>query len=330
MRFRILILLCLLFPFLAGWGHWGPQVKIGFAVDNAQGREALIKSMQEEMADNRADLLLRDAKGDPAIQGEQVKDLIAQGIQALIVLPVDAQKAAPLVRAAHQAGIKVISLEHLIPGSDLDYLIAFSPTKEGEFQAKAMLKRVPKGNYVLLGKGQGFREGQMKALQPLIDKGDIRIVASRGSKGTAQDAAKDMSAILKADGKKVDAVLTSDSETAEGAAQALAKAGLSGKVPVAGTGEDLQTCRRIIADTQTLTIYHPPQKLAEEAAYLGAKLARKAKEFDCQFTEVDNGGVKLPAVFLTPVPVDAESLGSTVIKDKVQQSEEVYKGFGKT
>ena len=330
MRFRILLLFCLAFPLLTGWGHWGPRVKIGFAADNAQSREVLIKSMKEEMEDNRADLILTDAKGNPAVQEKQVKDLVAQGIQALIVLPVDAKKAAPLVEVAHQAGIKVISLEHLIPGSDLDYLIAFSPEKEGEIQAKAMVKRVPKGNYVLLGEGQSFREGQMKVLQTLIEKGDIRILASRDSKGTTQEAAKEMAAILKGEGKKVDVVLTSNGEIAEGAVQALTKAGLSGKVQVAGTGEDLQTCRRIIIfDTQALTIYHPPKKLAEEAAYLGAKLARKAKEFDCQFSEVDNGTAKSLAVFLTPVQVDAKNLDSTVIKDKIQKEEEVYKGYGK-
>jgi D-xylose transport system substrate-binding protein len=310
MRLRILLLFGLTFPLLAGWGHWGSQVKIGFALGNGNGREALVKSLKEEMDDNRADLLLMDAKGDPAVQEKQVKKMIAQGIQTLIVLPADPLKAAPLVEAAHQAGIKVISLESMIPASGLDNMVAFNPEKEGELQAKAMVKRVPRGNYVLLGKGQEFREGQMKVLQPLIDKGDIHVVVSHTFHGTAPKE------------NTVDAVLASDGEMVKEAAPATSLHPQGSLV--GGTGEDLQTCRRIIAETQALTVYHSPKKLAEETAYLGAKLARKATQFDCQFTELDNGGSKTFAVLLTPMVVDAKNLDSTIIQDGVQKREEVY------
>ncbi|HJT25600.1 MAG TPA: substrate-binding domain-containing protein, partial [bacterium] len=285
---------------------------------------ALVKSLKDEMEDNRADLLIKDAKGDSAVQESQVKDLIAQGIQALIVLPVDPKKAGPLVEVAHQAGIKVVSLESQIPDSPLDYLIDFNGFKAGELQAKAMVKKVPRGRYVLLGSDPNLRKGQMMALQPLIDKGDIRIVASRVSKGNAPEMAKEMMAILKAGGNKVDAVLAGNSQTAQGAAQALAQAGLAEKVPVAGVSGDLGTCQRIHSGAQALTVYDPLPKLAEEAAYLTAKVARNAKQFDCQFTEMPNETGTTLAVLLTPIVVDAKNLDSTIIQDGVQKREEVY------
>jgi D-xylose transport system substrate-binding protein len=73
-----------------------------------------------------------------------------------------------------------------------------------------------------------------------------------------------------------------------------------------------------------MTVYHPPKKLAEETAYLAAKLARKATQFDCQFVEVDNGTAKVRAVLLTPIAVDAKNLDSTIISDGVQKREKVY------
>jgi D-xylose transport system substrate-binding protein len=318
MRFRIALVLVLAFPFLTGWGHWGPAVKIGLSLDHAQGREILVKKLKEELEENRADLLLTDAKNDPKTQESQVKDLIAQGIQALIVLPAEPSKAAALVEAAHQAGIKVLSLDHFIPNSGLDYLVAFDPQKTGSLQSRAMTDRVPKGVFLLLG-NEGLWEGWMKGLKTSLDRGDIRIVASLSPQ--SQNAFRTQ---LKKE-KKVEAILASDAEATSRAVKTLEAEGLLGKIPLAGIGEDLQTCRRILSGTQVITVYDPPQKLAEEAAYLAAKVARKAKEFDCQFTEMENSGSKTLAVLLTPEVVDAKNLDSTIIKDGVQNKEEVYR-----
>jgi D-xylose transport system substrate-binding protein len=328
MSLRITVFCCLLLPFLAGWGHLGPKVKVGLALDHLEGREPWVKSLGEELDESRAQLLTQDAKDNPASQTGQVEDLIREGIQALVVLPCDPLKAAPLVDAAHRAGIKVISVDRPIPDSDLDYLITFNSEKAGELQAKALVRLVPKGRYVLLGAdstdsdSKELRAGQMKVLQPLIDRGDIRIAASQWARPSEVEVKT--KALLAREQNRVDAVLASDSTIAERALRALEEAKLADKVPVTGRGDDLQTCRRILSGSQTMTVYSPPQKLAEETAYLAAKLARKATEFDCQFVEVESGRQKVKAVLLTPLAVDAKNLDSTVIKDGVQKKEEVY------
>jgi D-xylose transport system substrate-binding protein len=309
--------LFLALPFLSGWGHWGPKVKIGLSLDQALGREALVKNLKEEFEDNRAELVLMDAKGNPKTQEAQVRDLIAQGIQALVILPCDPSKSRPLVETAHKAGIKVISLERLIPNSGLDYLVVFDGEKAGELQAKAMVKRVPRGRYMLLGRDSAdavcrdIQEGQMKVLKPLIDRGDIQIVALPKSRKFPKSL------------KGIDAVLASNNEKTEQIIQAMEKEGLTGKVLVAGIGDDLNSCRRIVSGTQIMTVYHPPKKLAEETAYLAAKVGRKATQFDCQFTELDNGDSKILAVFLTPLAVDVKNLDSTVIRDQGYKKEDV-------
>src|SRR5581483_757802 len=145
-------------------------------------------------------------------------------------------------------------LESLIPDCDLDYFVGFDPVKAGELQAQAMLHRVPNGRFLLLAEAspnpfsKGLREGQLGVLQPLIDKGDIKIITSK-------------------EALKADAVLASDNE----AVGSLSRKGLPDKVPTAGQGDDQVSCGRILTGTQTLTIYHPPKKLAEEAVYLAAK-----------------------------------------------------------
>src|SRR5580658_515981 len=174
MTFRIPLFFGLAFFLLTGWGHWGPKVKVGLSLDHL--RWPLADDFRAELAEEHAELLVADAQDDPAAQENEVKDLIRQGIQALVVVPSDPAKASDLVALAHQAGLQVISLERLIPNSDLDYLIDFNYSKAGQLQVQALVQKVPKGRYVLLGgdpadkTSQDLRTGQMKALQPLIDR----------------------------------------------------------------------------------------------------------------------------------------------------------------
>ncbi len=329
MRLLNLIFICAAFLFLTGWGHWGPNVKIGLALDNAQIRETLVQKLKEAMEDNRAELLVKDAKDDPAAQRSEVEEMIQRGIQVLVVIPCDPSKASALVNEAHHAGIKVISLKGLIPDSDLDYLIAFNNEKAGELQARAMVKKVPRGRYVLLGgdaaeeASQNIRKGQMKVLQPLIDQGDVQVAASKWDAG--REIATTLNSILTREKNKIDAILVSDEEKAEQAARVLEKLNLTSRISIGGLGEDVNTCRRIASGAQWMTIYHPPQKLAEETAYLAAKSARQATEFDCQFVEMDNGPQKVKAVLLTPLAVNAQNLKSTVISDGVQKEADIFK-----
>jgi ABC-type xylose transport system substrate-binding protein len=72
-----------------------------------------------------------------------------------------------------------------------------------------------------------------------------------------------------------------------------------------------------------ISVYESPAKLAEETAYLAVKAARKAKTFDCQFTDVPNGKGSVRTVLLTPKLIDASNLGETVVKDGIWTKEEI-------
>ena len=91
-----------------------------------------------------------------------------------------------------------------------------------------------------------------------MDKGDIKIVADQWAKDwQAVEALKIMENALTRTDNKVDAVVASNDGTAGGAIQALAEQKLAGKVLVSGQDADLAACQRIVAGTQTMTIYKP-------------------------------------------------------------------------
>jgi len=106
--------------------------------------------------------------------------------------------------------------------------------------------------------------------------------------------------------------------------QALTAQKLAGKVLVTGQDADLAACQRIVAGTQSMTVYKPLAKLANKAAELAVALAQK-KSFSDPVSKLNNGKIDVPSILLDTTQVDKSNLDSTVIADGFQKKEEVYK-----
>jgi D-xylose transport system substrate-binding protein len=249
----------------------------------------------------------------------------------LVVVPHNAKTTATIVESAHKMGVPVIAYDRLIADADLDYYVTFDPTKVGELQAEYALANKPKGNYVLIGGAPTdnnallVRKGQLNILQPSIDKGDIKVVADQWAKDwQAVEALKIMENALTRNHNQVDAVVVSNDGTAGGALQALGEQKLLGKVLVTGQDADLAACQRIVAGSQTMTIYKPIEALATKAADLAVKLAKKEAVTE-PTRPVNNGKKDVPSILLDSIAVDKANLDATVIKDGYHKREDVYK-----
>jgi len=117
---------------------------------------------------------------------------------------------------------------------------------------------------------------------------------------------------LTANGNKIDAVVASNDATAGGAIQALASQKLDGKVAVSGQDSDLAAVKRVIAGTQTLTVYKPLKLIASEAAKLSVQLVRGEKPaFNAKY---NNGFKEVDSVFLKPIALTKANV-DVVVKD---------------
>ncbi|WKV98487.1 substrate-binding domain-containing protein [Pseudomonas sp. H22_DOA] len=133
-----------------------------------------------------------------------------------------------------------------------------------------------------------LREGQMKVLQPAIDKGDIKIVGQQWVKEwNPTEALSIVENALTRNDNKIDGIVASNDATAGGAIQALAAQQMAGKVPISGQDADLAAVKRVIAGTQTMTVYKPLKLIATEAAKLSVQLARNEKP--TYSSQYDNG-----------------------------------------
>src|SRR5690606_27554482 len=67
-----------------------------------------------------AEVIVQDASGDPNAQLRQADGLLAKGVQALVVVPKNADAARPIVLNARARGVKVISYDRLIADAPVD------------------------------------------------------------------------------------------------------------------------------------------------------------------------------------------------------------------
>jgi hypothetical protein len=135
-----------------------------------------------------------------------------------------------------------------------------------------VVNAVPKGNYFLLGgaatdnNAKVFRDGQLKVLQPLVAKGDIKIVGQQWTpEWDPTNALKITENALTANHNNIQAIVASNDGTAGGAIAALAAQKLAGKVAVSGQDADL-------AGDETRYLGHPDHdgiQAAEQPRHAG-------------------------------------------------------------
>jgi D-xylose transport system substrate-binding protein len=309
----------------------GP-LRIGFLLDNIHERwekdRELFVARASELG---AEVLVRAAEGDHVRQVALADELLGQGVKALVVVPHDLEKSAEIVEHAKAKGVPVVSYDRLIRNADIDLYVSFDAEKIGALQANYLLAQAPRGAYLLIGGAPTdynatlIRAGQMRVLEPAVKKGDIRIVADPWAENWDAEAARTLTdeALARTRGR-LTAVLASNDVTAGGAIAALEAKGLAGKVLVSGQDAELEAVRRILAGTQTMTVYKPIRSLANLAARNAIRLA-EGEPVETAAT-IDNGKKQVPAMLLDPIAVDRGNLDYTVIADGFQKREDVYRG----
>lgn len=311
------------------------KIKIGFSMDTLEedrwprDRE-LFKEAVEALG---AEVVIREAKGDEALQIVQAERMISEGIDLLVIVPHNAEAAATIVNKAHSAGIKVISYDRLVKNASVDLYISFDNELVGKLQAEAITKLVPEGKFVYIGGANTdnnahlLKKGVFSVLQPFIDSGDIQIIYDQWTENwEPKNARANMEEAMKMNRNEIDAVISANDATAGAVIEVLAAHGMAGKVPVAGQDADLAAAQHIVEGLQTMTVYKPIHTLAEEAAKAAIKMV-KGETIETDQT-VFNGKLEIPSLLLTPIAVDKHNIDETIIADGFHSREEVYRNIG--
>ena len=306
-------------------------VRIGFSMDTLlEERWLKDRELFKEAVENLgAEVEIVAANGDDALQISQAETLIQSGIDLLVIVPHNAAATAAIVHKAHLAGIQVIAYDRLVKNAEVDMYISFDNEQVGKIQAEAMTALVPKGNYVFIGgaitdnNAHLLKEGVFKVLQPYIERGDIHVVYDQWTKDwTPANAQTNMEQAIQSTNGQIDAVIAANDATAGGAIQALEAHGLASQIPVAGQDADLAGVQRIVAGTQTMTVYKPIQIFTQKVAEIAVAMAKGETVTTNQ--QVNNGKKEVPSVLLPPIAVNIDNLEKTVIEDGFHAAVDVY------
>lgn len=269
-----------------------------------------------------------NAEASAEKQLNDISAMIEQGVDALVVLPVDREAIGPAIDWATDAGIPVISYDRLIE-DDRVFYITFDNVGVGRLIASIIRTVQPEGNYVIL-KGDpadanvGFlRQGMEEVIGAAVAGGTIKIVGEANAEGWKPESAlAAMEKILADNGNQVDAVLAQNDGIAGAVIEALAAQGLS--VPVGGQDGDPAALNRVARGTQTVSVWKNNRELGKAAGHVAGLLAggvpMNRVPDAIRFTGGDKG-LTYNAILLNPTPITKENLNIVIEADHITQRE---------
>ncbi|MFC7375610.1 MULTISPECIES: substrate-binding domain-containing protein [unclassified Brachybacterium] len=198
-----------------------------------QGREG----MEAFAAARDIQLQWNSAGGDVSSQASQVDQYVSAGLDAIIIVPVQADSLGPQVQAANAAEIPVIAVNTALSGVEVDASVQPDDVAAGEQEATQMMEALggegavvilegPLGSSPQLDRGQGIEN-------ILAENPGVTVLAQDTANWSRDEAVNQMKNWISAFGDEITGVISQNDDMALGAIQALREAGMDG-IPVVG------------------------------------------------------------------------------------------------
>ena len=241
--------------------------KIGLAVANLQADffNQIKQSVETYGKEKGLQVITVDAKGDAATQVNQIQDLLAQNIDALIYIPAGATAASVPVKAAKAASVPVINIDRNADGAPGDTFIATDSVSS----ARAVCDHIAKAAG---GKGEMLIIHGQKGTTPEVDrtKGcsealkkypEVKVVGELWSEQWHQDEGFKLAQDLLQQHPKASIIFGQADALALGAAQAVKVAHPGQKVWIAGFDGDTEALKALKDGAFDVTATQQTQKM---------------------------------------------------------------------
>ena len=224
------------------------------------------------------ELIAVDSKEDVATQLGQVENFVAQGVDAIIIIPANTDAADPMTKAAQDAGIPLVYVNR-IP-SNLPEGVAYvgsDSIQAGIMQAEWLAEKLGgKGNVVIMN-GDLAQEAAQKRTegekQVFAKFPDIQIIKEDTASWDRAQGLALMENWLST-GDQIDAVASNNDEMAIGALQAIEAAGLLGKILVGGVDASPDALAEMDKGRLNVTVFQNAKGQGEGGIQAAIALAR--------------------------------------------------------
>ena len=308
-------------------GGSGDAIKIGLLLPESQTAryEEFDRPLFEAHLATLGDYEVVYANADQdASKQQQAESALTEGIEVMVLDPVDGAAAASIVANATAQDVPVIAYDRFIEGGQVAYYISFDNEQVGVLQGEALVERLQADGTttgIIMINGSptdGNATLFKKGAHSVIDESGIPVLAEFDTPDWLAEEAQNFAAgQIGQFGDQISGVYAANDGTAGGAIAALRAAGVEPIPPVTGQDAELTGIQRIVAGDQYMTVYKAIKLEAELAAEVADQLARgETPEAD---TEVDG----IPATLLTPVVVTVDNIQDTVIADDFYTVDEI-------
>jgi len=259
-----------------------------------------------------------NAQSSASTQNQQVSSMISQGVKVLIIDPVDNVGIKAALAQASAAGIKIVSYDRLSEGP-VDAYVSYDNEKVGELQGATLLqelgaKAIPSTKIVEIdGDPSDPNAAQFKAGFLSAVKGKVDIAYDATGLWNTQTAATKMSAAISQLGaKNIAAVYSANDGMADGIEPVLQNNGIAG-IPLSGQDAQISAIQRILAGTQSFTIFKDYAPEAAAAGTLAVDLLNGTSiSSTASATQTSGSGQSVPSDILTPVVVNKANVKTAI------------------
>lgn len=304
--------------------------------------------------------ILTFSDNDSGRQVNDIQNMLADGVDLLIVAAIDGEALNTAMNEAAEANVPVISYDRLILNDAVSYYVSFDNYTVGKLQGEFIVDQLDLENagdsvYNLeitagdpADNNAGyFYHGAIDVLNPYIESGTLNVVSdqidfdtvatAQWNTDTALERAQNILSSYYADGTQLDVWLCSNDSTALGVAQAITSdyAG-SNSVLITGQDGDEANLKNIVDGIQTMTVY----KNVSNEAVVTLSLAQAiingdtvdasltdSFDIDCAYDTESyetSAGNKCPSFLLVPNVITKDNLQDLVDTGLYTMGEDGY------
>jgi len=212
------------------------KLVIGFAQTGAESgwRKAETQSVKDEAEKRGIDLKFSDGQGKQELQIQAIHSFIQQKVDGIILAPVVVTGFEPVLKEAKEAGIPVVLSDRAVEVKDPSLyatLVGSDFVDEGKRCAEYLGKKMNgKGNIAEIegNSGSAPQIERKKGFDEALAKEfpNIKIIADADGKFEIAKGKEVMEAMLRANGKNINAVFCHNDDMGLGAIQAIQEAGM--------------------------------------------------------------------------------------------------------
>ncbi len=278
-------------------------------------------------------------------QAAQIANFIDEGVDMLVIAPIDAKSLNDELKRANEAGIPVIAYDRLIMGSEyVDYYITFDNIAVGRMQGEFLVDhaRFERDKPVYLEVFAGseddnnarmFFDGAMEVIRPYIEEGKIQIRSHQFDfkevntlRWDKMIAKSRMTGLLDTYYKEtgVNLVLSPYDGISRGIIEALEEKGyaLQGEPYITGQDAELASVQEILEGKQSMTVFKDVRMLAKKTVDIADQILR-GETLPQSDAVYDNWVMEVPTYLLEPKVVTRENWGQILVESGYYSRDEV-------